>query len=77
VASGIGEFAPAAPLLREIASYPGGHKGTPLLVADGVLDIARIAEIFRAQSALVPAEYVELVSTRLAELGPAGAVATP
>ena len=43
-------------------------RGTPLLVADGDLDAGRIAEVFRAESQLVPREYVELVSEKLREL---------
>lgn len=43
-------------------------RGTPLLVADGTLDAARISEVFQAESKLVPPEYGELVSMKLQEL---------
>lgn len=48
--------------------FPGGHKGTPLLLADGVFDLARIAGIFRDESSLLPADIASLVDARLAEL---------
>jgi hypothetical protein len=43
-------------------------RGTPLLVADGVINPGRILEIFRTECELVPAEYVEVVSGKLREL---------
>jgi hypothetical protein len=43
-------------------------RGTPLLVADGSIDPARILALFRAECELIPDRYVDVVSTRLQEL---------
>src|SRR5690348_4395555 len=37
-------------------------RGTPLLVADGALDANRILDQFRAESKLIPGDFVKLVS---------------
>jgi hypothetical protein len=44
-------------------------RGTPLLVADGMLDAERILGQFRAECELIPGEFVEFVSEKLRELG--------
>ena len=43
-------------------------KGTPLLIANGILDAGRILESFRAESGLVPAPWAELICRKLEEL---------
>ena len=58
----------------------GRGSGTPLLVPDGAIDAARILEIYRAESSLVPAEYSAIVVARLealAEKLEQGAAAEP
>jgi hypothetical protein len=42
--------------------------GTPLLMANGVFDPSRILEIFKGECEWVPAEFVELVSSKLKEI---------
>jgi hypothetical protein len=46
------------------------HKGTPLLVADGVVDAQRILALFLAEKDLVPADIVDFVSGKLREFTP-------
>jgi hypothetical protein len=46
----------------------GRGSGTPLLVPDGAIDAARILEIFRAESSLIPDEYSAIVVARLEAL---------
>jgi len=48
-------------------NFPGTHKGTPLLLADGIFDAARILDLFRAESEALPPEYVALVIEKLQE----------
>jgi hypothetical protein len=43
-------------------------KGTPLLVANGTLDVEHIREIFTREAAAVPPRYVDLVLAKLFEL---------
>ena len=43
-------------------------KSTPLLVPNGAMDPARILEIYRAESRLVPVNYSAIVVARLQEL---------
>ncbi len=40
-------------------------RGTPLLVANGVFDAGRILELFVGECALVPREYVDVISKKL------------
>ena len=54
---------------------PGG--GTPLLVPDGTFDPNRLLDVFKKECELVPADFVQLVSTRLQELAEAEAKANP
>jgi len=46
----------------------GWGKSTPLLMPDGAMDPARILEVYRAQSPLVPASYSAIVVAKLQEL---------
>jgi len=47
---------------------PTARRGTPLLVADGAYDAARMLRLFQAEAALVPAEVATLVAGKLSEL---------
>ena len=50
-------------------SSPGSWgKSTPLLVPDAVMDPARILDIYRAESPLVPVSYSQIVVARLQDL---------
>ena len=44
---------------------PGGPKMTPILVADGVFDSARIAAEFRARSANLPPDLTNTIMKKL------------
>jgi hypothetical protein len=47
-------------------SRPGRYKGTPILVANGTIDLDGILAQLREQSAAVPAEYLRLIEERIA-----------
>ncbi|HET7732100.1 MAG TPA: hypothetical protein VFK48_18905 [Usitatibacter sp.] len=49
-------------------SRPARYKGSPILVADGVVDTHRILEEFRREAGSLPAEIVRMVEARVAEL---------
>ena len=46
------------------------HKGSPLLVADGVVDAPRILALFLAENDLVPTDLAQFVSDKLREFTP-------
>jgi hypothetical protein len=46
--------------------------GTPLLVANGAFDPARVLAMFRTESVAVPPDYVEMVAERIGLLVPPG-----
>jgi hypothetical protein len=48
------------------------HKGTPILVPGGSFDGARVAKIFRAESAELPAGLARLIAAKIAEFGRRG-----
>lgn len=45
----------------------GGHKGSPILVADGQFNIATVMNRFRRESAKLPADLAALVLLKLEE----------
>lgn len=51
---------------------PSRHKGTPLLVADGVFEANRLLELFRAEAKSLPPEYVTLITGKIRELAEKG-----
>ena len=46
-------------------SRPARYKGSPILVADGFMDAARILEQFRSEAESLPAELARLVETKV------------
>ena len=50
------------------ADAPGYPKGTPILLADGAIDAHRILGLFREESGGIPADLVQLVSEKVADL---------
>lgn len=48
--------------------HPLKPKASPILVGNGLFDGARIGEIFKAASGMVPSRYADEVARRLAEL---------
>lgn len=52
-------------------SRPGRYKGAPILVANGMVDIAAIRDQFKREANALPGEFVRMIETRLAELSPA------
>jgi hypothetical protein len=50
-------------------SRPARPKGSPILVADGVIDAGRILLEFRREARALPPEIVEMVETQLGQLG--------
>lgn len=49
-------------------SRPARYKGSPILVADGVVDSRRILEEFRREAGSVPADIVQMVEARVGQL---------
>ncbi len=49
-------------------SRPARPKGTPILVADGTFDAARILDEFLGEAMSLPAEYARMVEARLRHL---------
>lgn len=47
---------------------PAGHKGAPILLANGAFEASRILQLFQAQSSQLPSEYVAFVSGKLCRL---------
>ena len=47
---------------------PAGHKGAPILLADGDIEVGRILEMFRAEAKMLPPQYVAFVSDKIREL---------
>jgi hypothetical protein len=47
---------------------PAGHKGAPILLANGMFEAGRILDIFRGEAQLLPPEYVAFVSEKIREL---------
>ena len=51
-------------------SRPARHKGTPILIANGAIDAARILEEFRLEAGALPIDFVALIESRLGTLSP-------
>lgn len=49
-------------------SRPARHKGTPILVTDGVIDARQILEDFLLEAKSLPLEFVQMVEARVREL---------
>ena len=49
-------------------SRPARYKGTPILVANGAIDVHRILDEFRREAASLPAEFAQLVEVKVREL---------
>ena len=49
-------------------SRPARYKGSPILVADGVINTQRVLEQFLGESASVPAEFVRFVEAKIVTL---------
>jgi hypothetical protein len=49
-------------------SRPARYKGAPILVADGKIDARQILDDFLREAKSLPAEFVQLVETRVREL---------
>ena len=49
-------------------SRPGRYKGTPILVANGSIDVENILEQLRGQGASLPAAFLELVESKVTGL---------
>jgi hypothetical protein len=49
-------------------SRPARYKGSPILVADGVIDTQHVLEQFRGEAASVPVEFVRFVEGKIAAL---------
>jgi len=47
-------------------SRPGRYKGTPILVANGVIDVDSILARLREEGAAIPAEYLHLIEDKIA-----------
>ena len=49
-------------------SRPGRYKGTPILVANGSIDVEGILEQLRSQAGSLPAEVLDLVESKVGGL---------
>jgi hypothetical protein len=46
-------------------SRPGRYKGTPILIANGVIDVDNILGQLRQQGAAIPPEYLQLIENKI------------
>ena len=53
-------------------SRPARHKGAPILVANGAFDARQILEDFRREAKSLPAEFMQMVESRIGELAGEG-----